>query len=197
MPPTRPYCLVVTGLPGSGKSTLARRLAHHYGVAQIAKDHFKEIVFDSLGWSDRAWSKRVSMLAWEMCFDLLHRLDSLGHASILEGNLGAAQWLRLEPWRARSALIVIECRAPAELLIARAAARARGGVRHPGHVDTEVSREVVAAIDAGANAVPAAVPAFHYDSAQSSGAAASAEFARLIAAIDDALAAARLSPGAT
>jgi hypothetical protein len=54
-----PLVLIVTGAPASGKTTLGRQLANALGLPYFSKDLFKESLFDSLGWQDRAWSQRV------------------------------------------------------------------------------------------------------------------------------------------
>ncbi|HEY6426780.1 MAG TPA: AAA family ATPase, partial [Acidimicrobiales bacterium] len=54
-------CVVlVTGLPGAGKSTVARAVATRFGLLLVSKDELKERMFDALGWSDKAWSLKVS-----------------------------------------------------------------------------------------------------------------------------------------
>ena len=55
--------VVVTGLPGSGKSTLSNELAARLALPLIAKDRYKEILFDALGIGDRSWSRRLGQAA--------------------------------------------------------------------------------------------------------------------------------------
>lgn len=183
MPALQPLCVAVTGPPGAGKTTLATRLAGHYGWSLVTKDHYKELVFDALGWSDRAWSRRVSVLAWELCFDAVGRVVASGGRVVLEGNLGAAEWQRLTALceRHRSLLLPIECRADDALLVARATARATGRLRHPGHADAELLGEY--ARTGGWPAVPVPVAdALAYDANRA--AAGPAEYLRLVEAID-------------
>ena len=57
--------IIVTGPPASGKTGLARRFAADLRLPLICRDDFKEKLFDTLGWSDRAWSKRLGLLTWD------------------------------------------------------------------------------------------------------------------------------------
>src|SRR5688500_5640391 len=58
---TTPALIIVNGLPATGKTTLSIQLADALGLALFSKDMFKEILFDTLGWSDRAWSRRLGV----------------------------------------------------------------------------------------------------------------------------------------
>ena len=78
--------LVITGLPASGKTTLARQLARRYRVALLAKDCFKEPLFDALGAGDAAHSRRLSDISYEILFNVARELANAGTDFILEGN---------------------------------------------------------------------------------------------------------------
>src|SRR3989442_1170409 len=52
----RPKLVLVNGLPGTGKTTVARKISDHFHWPCFSKDVFKELIFDGLGWSDKAWS---------------------------------------------------------------------------------------------------------------------------------------------
>ena len=56
-PGTVPYLIVVTGRPGAGKTTLARWLAQELQIPLISKDSIREVLFERLGWNDRAWAQ--------------------------------------------------------------------------------------------------------------------------------------------
>ncbi len=162
------HCIVITGLPGSGKSTLARHLAGHYRCSVLAKDAYKERIFDALGWSDRDWSKRVSALAWALLFESAECLLQAGARVIIEGNFEEPQWDALAAMRQRqpARLSIVDCQASDATLIARASARAAGGLRHPGHADASLAAELASrlAVPGGRPAVPAGLTALCYRS---------------------------------
>src|SRR5665213_3337034 len=60
-----------TGLPGSGKTTLAGKLANSLNLPLIAKDHFKEILFDTMGIGDRARSRKIGQAAIALQYDAM------------------------------------------------------------------------------------------------------------------------------
>ena len=87
----RPLVLIITGAPASGKSTLGRQLAQALGLPYLAKDLFKETLFDSLGWEDRAWSRRLGGASMELLFRTAAALLEAGQSVALESNF-YAEW---------------------------------------------------------------------------------------------------------
>jgi predicted kinase len=79
------HLILITGLPGTGKSTLARMIASRYGLPLICKDTIKEPLFDVIGASHRAGSRRLSDASFAVMFALAR--ECLGGTDlILEGN---------------------------------------------------------------------------------------------------------------
>jgi len=135
--------IVVSGPPCAGKSTVARALERELGWPRLAKDDYKELVFEALGARDRDWSRRVSALAWRLLLAEAGRLVASGLDCVLEGNFRAAQRPALLALAAQGAsLVELACTAPAPLLLERYRARAVDGSRHPGHVDLEALPEL-------------------------------------------------------
>jgi len=64
----RPLVLIVTGPPASGKTTIGRPLARALALTFLSKDLFKESLFDSLGGSDREWSRRIGLASTQLLF---------------------------------------------------------------------------------------------------------------------------------
>ena len=104
------------------------------------KDGFEETVFDGLGWSDRAWSKKVGMTSYKLMYHVLGSSLAAGNSCVIESNFspeydGPVIRSLLESNRAR--LIEIVCRCRPEVAFERFRTRAESGQRHPGHVDSE------------------------------------------------------------
>jgi predicted kinase len=162
-----PTLLVVSGLPCTGKSTLAARVSNERGWPLLAKDGYKEHIFARLGWHDRAYSRQVSLLAWDLLFAAAADLLQAGACCVLEGNFRAAQVPRLRALAALPAvrLVEIACTAAPALILARLELRVQDGSRHPGHLDHELHAELAAEVeqgDSGALGLDAAV--LRYDS---------------------------------
>jgi len=137
----RPLVVVVSGPPASGKSRLAGLLADRYGWPVLAKDDFKEFLFEVLGTGDAAWSARLSRLAFAMQFEAALEMTRAGRSFVLEGNFEAdvhgAHCAALAQAGAR--LVQVACRAEPAVLSARLVARARACARHPGHLDDQAA----------------------------------------------------------
>ena len=127
---------MVTGLPASGKTTLACRLADALGLPLIAKDHFKDVLFDSLGVGDTEWSRRIGRAAIALQFDAMraHRtavVDSALWTGVAEPEIEA---LGLP-------LVQVYCRCPFEVARARYFARVGDDGRHAGHREEDLTRD--------------------------------------------------------
>jgi predicted kinase len=134
--------IVVSGLPASGKSTIADRVRSELGWPLLAKDAFKEMLFDTLGTGDRDWSRRLSKAAYALQFAQIGELIRSGTSCIAEGNFrwheqhSAFEKLALQKIR----VVQLHCRAEPEVLVSRFRERAR--TRHAGHVDAVSSQEI-------------------------------------------------------
>lgn len=145
-----PTLLLVTGLPCTGKTTLARALAAALGAPCFTKDEVKERLFDRLGWSDRPWSKTLSLAAFDLLFDAARACLAAPASVILEGNFDPdAESARYAALRAATPfdLVQVWLTCAPDVVVERF--RARTGTRHPGHVDATTLDEVAAAARAG------------------------------------------------
>ena len=76
--------IVVSGPPAAGKTTLTQSLQRDLGLPILAKDDIKESLFDSLGYSDRAYSMKIGKAAFELQFKLANELVANNVSFILE-----------------------------------------------------------------------------------------------------------------
>ena len=132
----RPLVVLVTGPPCTGKTTLARRLAADLGLPLMCKDTIKEVLFQVLGVSDRAWSKRLGGASMELLYLYVESQLAAGRSCVVEGNFVAAfgnpAFRRLASCYAFLP-IQVNCVADPAVLAARFHERSRSGERHPGH----------------------------------------------------------------
>jgi predicted kinase len=130
--------IIVTGLPCSGKTNLGRRISRMHKIPFISKDGFKEKLFDTLGWSDRAWSKKLSGASYEMMFYALEELLEVGQACVLEANFDPkvhSEPLTKITQKFQTRVVQIQCVTDPEILLERFKSRWKSGERHPGHAD--------------------------------------------------------------
>lgn len=140
----KPLLLLVTGMPGSGKTTLAHSLAEALHLPLITKDDIKERLFDSLGWSDRPWSRKLGYATYEIMFYFIESLLSKDISLVAESNFvpqSTAEFLLGLQARHPFRPAIVECIALAEELKARWRHRAEQSLRHPGHLDASAMDE--------------------------------------------------------
>jgi predicted kinase len=130
--------IIVTGLPCSGKTSLGRQLSRLHKIPFISKDGFKERLFDTLGWSDRARSKKLSGASYEMMFYVLEELLEVGQSCVLEANFDSqvhSEPLAKITQKFETRVVQIHCVTEQEILLERFKSRWKSGKRHQGHAD--------------------------------------------------------------
>lgn len=129
--------IAITGPPGSGKTTLANALAKQFGLPLLSRDAIKEAAFDTFGWHDREWSKRVGALSYELLCHTIDLLLGTGGRFLVDTTLSPASAARINQLlvahmtQATQVLLVV----PPEVCLTRLRERHAVGDRHPGHAD--------------------------------------------------------------
>jgi predicted kinase len=134
-----PPLVIVTGPPASGKTTLGRTLATRLNMPFLYKDGIKEALFDTLGWSDREWSRKLGVATYALLFHLLEMELAAGRSLVVESNFDAERdGPRFLALRDRYGFrpVQICCVADGVVLLERFRSRAEANERHPGHVET-------------------------------------------------------------
>jgi predicted kinase len=139
-----PMLIIVTGPPGAGKSTLGRKIARELHLPFFSKDALKDILFEALGWHDRAWSQKVGHASVDMLFHILE-CELLGKRSVVVETafipqFDTARFLELRD-KYDVKFVQIYCHADDSVLFERFRMRTQSGERHPGHLDHLISRE--------------------------------------------------------
>jgi predicted kinase len=138
-----PRVVLITGLPGTGKTTVGRRISDHFRWAFISKDVYKELIFDGLGWSDKAWSLKVSATAYRLMDSMMEEELQAGHSVVVESNFKPeldSERFRALQLRYGAVLVQIVCWAKGDVLIDRYKNRVKSA-RHPGHVESATLEE--------------------------------------------------------
>lgn len=134
----KPTLLLVHGLPASGKTTLAVWLAAQLGWPAIYKDEIKEILFDHIGYKDRAWSRQLGGATIEVLYYVMAMQLRAGVSSIAECNYSperSSSRIRAIAAETNAQCIQVLCQCDGLVRLQRFQAR----TRHAGHVDGEVT----------------------------------------------------------
>ena len=139
-----PVLIVVSGPPCAGKTTLARRIAQEFRLPLVAKDDIKESLFDSLGWQDREWSKKLGRATFDLLFYFAEMQLAARRSLVVEANFAAEfHNERFRELQAKHKFIPLQivCHADPETLAQRFRVRWESGARHRGHVDNEIDTQ--------------------------------------------------------
>ncbi|MDD5370425.1 MAG: AAA family ATPase, partial [Anaerolineaceae bacterium] len=129
-----------------------RQLARELCLPFLPKDDIKETLFDTLGWKDVEWSRRLSAASNEILFKLCIELLESGRSVILEGTFkGSEHTSRFIDLQERTGCDItqVQCGADGKVLEQRFLSRWKSGVRHPGHVDAELYPEIQPVLQKG------------------------------------------------
>ena len=136
--------VLVNGPPCAGKSHLTEVLAASTSLPIMTKDMIKETVYDSAGWADRDWSRRLGTAASALLWMFAHSLLSQGQNCLIEANFRASRAAkeldRLASGLQFTSAQIFVTAAPA-VLAERFRTRARLRMRHPGHLDATLQHE--------------------------------------------------------
>lgn len=164
----KPLLILVSGYPGTGKTTLAEKISERFRIPWFGKDEFKEISFDVLGSTDRAWSKKMGQLAFRIIYKNARKLLKTGSPVILEALFSPVGLVQDELAKVTSGLDVeilqVICACPAEIALERFKSRWISGGRHVGHREQENFQEVEEMLKKDFEPVPIEGKTIYYDS---------------------------------
>jgi predicted kinase len=136
----QPLLIIVSGPPCAGKTVLGAWLAQHLRLPLFHRDSFKEVLFDSLGWSDLEWSQRLGSASYHLLYHTLETLLKAQNSVIIESNFDPSydtERLAQLQQQYRFVCLQVRCMADGPILFERFKRRVQSGERHPGHIDEQ------------------------------------------------------------
>ncbi|MCY4113671.1 MAG: ATP-binding protein [Chloroflexi bacterium] len=186
-----PVLLIVNGYAASGKTTLARALSRDLRWPLVAKDEFKELLFDRLGAADYKDSKRLGAAAIEVMFGVARELLVAGTSVIIESPLVPRyDNVRLRALERDADFLTVQVvlTGDPDVLFERYRSRAERGERHPCHFDDDRLSDMHAMLHAPFESLTVSGETLYFDTSRLSGATI-AEMQRQTIAVIDALSA--------
>ena len=136
---------MISGFSCTGKTTLAKKIANRYSLPLIGRDEIKESLYNSLGYSDREWSKKLGIASYDLLYLALEKLLDNKQSLITESNFKSktdtAKLLKLKS-KYQFNLLQIHCYTAVEIALNRFKNRAISEKRHPGHADHLIYEEM-------------------------------------------------------
>lgn len=137
--------IIISGPSATGKTTLAQKLSQSLKICWLGKDLIKESLFDSLGWSDREWSKKMDSTAYFMMFEIAKNNLAQNNSLILESDFEQkdfGKYFNELKTKFQPKIIQIITQGDPEVLFDRFQERVQNGQRHPGHNDKLILNEI-------------------------------------------------------
>ncbi len=135
---SKPFVIIITGLPGTGKTTLGKHLAQRYSLPCIHKDGIKEILFDTIENCSAELSRKLGLSSVLLLHYVTVALVITGQSLMVEANfnpnLATSEWLALKE-KCKFETFQIQCHAKGTVLLNRFKKRIGTKERHPGHYD--------------------------------------------------------------
>ena len=130
--------LLLTGDLAAGKSSFADILSKRYDTPYFYKDSIKELLGDTIGFSNREENLKLSRAAVDLMIFAFAELAKSGRDLILEANFRTPELERLQTLARENGYDVLTAvfRGDLEILYGRYMNRIRNENRHPVHVST-------------------------------------------------------------
>ena len=130
--------LLIMGDLATGKSTFANILSERYDTNVFFKDSIKEVLGDTIGFSNREENKKLSNATMELIFFIFSEFGKLNKDLILESNFHTIELERLHKMAFENnyEVFTIVLRGDVEILYKRYLNRMYNENRHPVHLST-------------------------------------------------------------
>ena len=134
----KPLLIIISGFSCTGKTTLAQKIAQEFNLPLVGRDNIKEVLFDSLGWEDKEWSKKLGAASYRLLYYFIDSQLCMGQSLIVESNFQPKfdnKFFREFQTKYQASILQIYCKAEPNILFQRYQERTNSGERHPGHLD--------------------------------------------------------------
>lgn len=130
--------LLVMGDLATGKSTFASILSKRYDISVFMKDSIKEVLGDTIGFTNREENLKLSKATMELMIFLLSEYSKLGKSLILEANFHKEDLVRLHQIASENnyEVLTLVLRGDVNILHKRYLHRIYNENRHPVHLST-------------------------------------------------------------
>ena len=131
-----PRLIIINGLPASGKSTLAAKLSAELGYPAFAKDDFKELIADTIGYTDHESTQKFGKASFVALFFVAKRCIEKGVSVIIEGNFSLGEETKTflsDIQKTNAKVQEVICHTKPELLNKRFKERIQDPSRHSVH----------------------------------------------------------------
>lgn len=130
--------LLVMGDLATGKSTFASILSKRYDTNIFFKDSIKEVLGDTIGFSNREENLKLSRATMELMFFIFSEFGKLNKNLILEANFHTAELEKLHEIANENnyQVLTLALRGDVEILYKRYLNRMQNENRHPVHLST-------------------------------------------------------------
>ena len=130
--------LLIMGDLATGKSTFANILSKRYDTNVFFKDSIKEVLGDTIGFSNREENKKLSNATMELMFFIFSEFGKLNKNLILESNFHTIELERLHKlaFENNYEVLTLVLRGDVEILYKRYLNRMHNENRHPVHLST-------------------------------------------------------------
>lgn len=128
--------LLITGDLATGKSTFANILSKRYNTNMFFKDSIKEVLGDTIGFSNREENKKLSNATMELMFFIFSEFAKVKKDLILESNFHTYELEKLHELALENnyEVLTLVLRGNVDILHKRYVNRAQCENRHPVHL---------------------------------------------------------------
>lgn len=131
------YIFIIFGPCGAGKTTIANKISEQFAIPVLSRDTIKEMMFETLGWTDRVWSEKLGKSSYALLYLFTEKLLQTSSTFVIESNFNfdsLKEKIKELQLRYHFTPVFIRCFAKNEILFSRVIQRDESGERHPGHI---------------------------------------------------------------